>query len=481
MAKTNLVKKSENMSDWYTGVIGQSKLADYAPVKGCVVLRPGSYHIWESIQAALNLEFAKLKVENAYFPLFIPMSFLKREAQHVEGFAPELAVVTIGGGKKLAEELAVRPTSETIMYAMYSKWINSWRDLPLKLNQWNNVVRWEKRTYFFLRTMEFLWQEAHTAHATHEEAMAMVLDALTAYRRVSEELLAIPVVCGYKSSSERFAGADCTTTIEAMMPDGKALQAGTSHDLGQNFSKKSAFNIAFQNRNGETDYVWQTSFGMSTRILGALILQHGDDDGLVLPPMIAQKQIEIILAAFEQKIVSKAKKIVSQLEKQALRVRLNDDNSNSLGFKLNEAELRGVPVTIVFGKKELEEQKLTLTLRHTHEKIELPIKNLAQELPKILTRMQIELLEKAKAQTLELTHEAKNYDQFKQIMNSSRGFIKAHWCENPACEAAIKEETKASTRCLPFINEKGEVAKKPGKCIYCGKPAEHEWLFAQAY
>jgi prolyl-tRNA synthetase len=296
MAKKQLTPKSEDMSKWYTQVIQQAQLADYSPVKGCMIIRPNGYGIWENIHDVLNPLLKNLGVKNAYFPLFIPMSFLSREADHVEGFAPELAIVTHGGGEELEEKLVVRPTSETIMYEMYSKWIQSHRDLPLSLNQWNNVVRWEKRTYFFLRTTEFLWQEAHTAHATHEEEFRMVLDGLEAYRTLVEDTLAIPVFKGRKSEDEKFAGADVTTTIEAMMPDGKALQAGTSHDLGQNFSKKEAFNIAFQNAEGKTDYVWQTSYGLSTRIIGALIMTHGDDDGLVLPPKIAPVQVMVISA-----------------------------------------------------------------------------------------------------------------------------------------------------------------------------------------
>lgn len=481
MAKQQLTPKSEDMSKWYTQVIQQAKLADYAPVKGTMVMRPSGYGIWEQIQKSFDPMLKELGVENAYFPLFIPISFFQREAEHVEGFAPELAVVTHGGGEELEEKLAIRPTSETIMYEMYSKWVQSYRDLPLNLNQWNNVVRWEKRTYFFLRTTEFLWQEAHTAHATHAESWQMVLDALESYRTLAEEYLAIPVIKGRKSESEKFAGADVTTTIEALMPDGKALQSGTSHDLGQNFSKKEAFNISFQNVASETDYAWQTSYGLSTRIIGALIMTHGDDDGLVIPPNIAPTQVSIVTVQMDNELQTVAQQISKDLSAVGVRVKQNRDEEHSLGWKLNDVEIQGIPLTLVLGQKELERGVITASIRHSHQKQELQIEDIATEVPRLLKHIQDELLHRATEKRDSLTSEATSYDEFKQIMSTQKGFIKAFWCENEACEKAIKDETKATTRCLPFINDQGDVAEESGTCIKCGQPATHRWIFAQAY
>lgn len=481
MAKNQLTPKSQDMSKWYTQVIQQSLLADYSPVKGCMVMRPNGYGIWENIQKTLDPMLKDLGVENAYFPLFIPMSLLAKEADHVEGFAPELAIVTHGGGQELEEKLVVRPTSETIMYAMYSKWVQSHRDLPLRLNQWNNVVRWEKRTYFFLRTTEFLWQEAHTAHATHAEALKMVMDALEAYRHLVEDYLAIPVVKGRKSNQEKFAGADLTTTIEAMMPDGKALQSGTSHDLGQNFSKADAFNIAFQNDQGQTDYAWQTSYGLSTRIIGALIMSHGDDDGLVLPPKIAPTQVAVIPTTDDAELNKAMDTVVAELKKAGIRTKVFADATRRLGWRLNEAEIQGIPLTLVLGPQELANQTITAKFRHSREKQDLPLTGTAAAVTKALETIQAELLERARARTAELTSTVDTYDQFKAIMADRRGFIKAFWCEDPACEKTIKDETKASTRCLPFIDHDGHVAEESGTCVKCGQPATHRWLFAQAY
>lgn len=480
MAKQTLTKKSKDISKWYTQVIQQSELADYSPVKGSMVMRPDSYEIWEAIQTELDPLLKNLGVRNSYFPLFIPMSLLEREADHVEGFAPELAVVTHGGGQELTEKLAVRPTSETIMYEMYSKWVESHRDLPLCLNQWNNVVRWEKRTYFFLRTLEFLWQEAHTAHATHDEAWRMVLNGLESYRTIAEDVLAIPVVKGLKSPSERFAGADNTTTIEALMPDGKALQAGTSHDLGQNFSQKSAFDISFQNAQGETNYAWQTSFGLSTRILGGMILTHGDDDGLVLPPKVAPYQLVLVTAQNTETQIMAAAKLKTQLEEAGIRVKLSTTD-HGLGWKLNQAELKGYPLIGILGDRELEADAITIKTRHSGEKTELKLAELVSKAPEMLAEIQQAMLTAAQSRVDSMTYEANTYDEFKEIMNTKRGFVKAFWCEDAASEAAIKEETKATTRCLPFIDDQGSVAEEEGICIYTGKPAKHRWLFAQAY
>jgi prolyl-tRNA synthetase len=482
MAKKTLTAKSEDMSKWYTQVIQQAELADYSPVKGCMVIRPSGYSIWESIHDALDPLLKELGVQNSYFPVFIPLSFLSREANHVEGFAPELAIVTHGGGEELQEKLVVRPTSETIMYEMYSKWIQSHRDLPLNLNQWNNVVRWEKRTYFFLRTTEFLWQEAHTAHAKHQEAWEMVLSGLEAYRTVAEEYLGIPVIKGKKSSAEKFAGADVTTTIEAMMPDGKALQAGTSHDLGQNFSKKEAFNIAFQNEEGKMDYVWQTSYGFSTRVIGALIMTHGDDDGLVLPPKIAPIQIMIVPAVNNSdRVLEHCRMIESTLKAQHVRVKVDDRAGYSMGWKLNEAELKGTPLTVVIGEKEIEAAQYQLKIRHSGEKQAVSLTDFDSKVPGLLNDIQAQMFEKATKRRDELTHEVSSYDEFKKIMSEIRGFIRAFWCEETECEKSIKEETKASTRCLPFVGKTDQVKEEKGSCVRCGKPATHRWLFAQAY
>jgi prolyl-tRNA synthetase len=482
MAKKTLTPKSEDMSKWYTQVIQQAKLADYSPVKGCMVIRPNGYTIWERIHDSLDPLIKELGVKNAYFPLFIPLSLLNKEADHVEGFAPELAIVTHGGGEELKEKLVVRPTSETIMYEMYSQWIQSHRDLPLSLNQWNNVVRWEKRTYFFLRTTEFLWQEAHTAHATHQEALDMVLNGLEAYRKVVEDVLAIPVIKGRKSTAEKFAGADLTTTIEAMMPDGKALQAGTSHDLGQNFSKKEAFNIAFQDEKGGTDYVWQTSYGLSTRTIGGLIMTHGDDDGLVLPPQVAPVQIMIVPATTENdSVVEYAEMLKSKLKPKQIRAEVDKRSGYSMGWKLNDAELQGVPITVIIGEREIQAAQLSAKIRFSGEKQEIAFDQFEEKIDALLFQIQQQMLEKATRQRDSLTHEVSSFDQFKEIMSSSRGFLKAFWCEDAACEKLIKEETKASTRCLPFIDDKGNVQEENGVCIKCGNPATHRWLFAQSY
>lgn len=481
MAKKDLTSKSEDMSKWYTQVIQKAKLADYSPVKGCMVIRPNGYGIWENIQKSYQEFLDNMEVKNAYFPIFIPMSFLEREADHVEGFAPELAVVTHAGGEELTEKLAVRPTSETIMYDMYSKWVQSHRDLPIKINQWNNVVRWEKRTNFFLRTTEFLWQEAHSAHATKEEAVEIMYDALESYRQLAEDYLAIPVVKGRKSESEKFAGADLTTTIEAMMPDGKALQSGTSHHLGQNFSKKDAFNISFQDENDTTQYAWQNSWGLSTRIIGALIMTHGDDDGVVMPPKVAPTQVLVVAAKQDDAVLTKCTEIFDALKKSGVRVTKDVSEKTSLGWKLNDSELQGIPVTLILGNRELEQNQVTAAIRFNQTKESLELTNIVDQINELLEKIQNEMFARAQARTGELTFEAHSYDELKAIMNSSRGFIKAFWCESENCEKQIKEETKATTRCLPFVDNHGSIAEEEGVCIQCGKPASHRWLFAQAY
>lgn len=477
--KKELKKKSENLSDWYTDVILKAQLADYAPVKGCMVIRPYGYALWEAVQEALNQMMKMAGVQNAYFPLFIPHSLLEKEKQHVEGFSPELAVVTIAGGERLKDPLVVRPTSETIMYAMYAKWVHSWRDLPILINQWNNVVRWEKRTYLFLRTTEFLWQEGHTAHETEDEAMDMVMKALEWYRRIYEEYFAMPVVLGKKSQSEKFAGAKTTYTIEALMPDGKALQGATSHNLGQNFSKP--FEIAFQNREGKLDFVWQTSWGLSTRSLGGLFLTHGDDNGVVLPPKIAPIQVVIMPilrkdSAKGKEILGYCTKIKEELENVGLRTRLDAREEPSAGRRFNEWEVKGVPLRFEVGEKELEANMVTVARRDTGEKQTIRREDLRTTTQKLLVDIQSALLAKAKAFLTDNTHDAANFEEFEKIMSTTRGLIRAFWCEEAACEAAIKEKTKAATRCLPL-----EEKEEHGTCVRCQKPAIHRWLFGQSY
>ncbi len=476
--KKELKKKSENLSDWYTDVVLKAELADYAPVKGTMVIRPYGYAIWEKVQDIFNGMMKTAGVQNAYFPLFIPHSLLEKEKEHVKGFSPELAVVTIGGGEKLKDPLVVRPTSETIMYAMYAKWIHSWRDLPLLINQWNNVVRWEKRTYLFLRTTEFLWQEGHTAHETEKEAMDMVFKALDWYRQIYEDYFAMPVVFGKKSVSEKFAGAKATYAVEALMPDGKALQGATSHNLGQNFAKP--FEIKFQNRQGQEDFVWQTSWGISTRSLGGLFLTHGDDNGLILPPKIAPTQVVIvpIHKSGEQgdTLAEYCQDLKEMLTNGGIRSHIDDRDEPSVGRRFNEWEIKGVPVRFEVGGKELKDHTVTLARRDTGEKIVIDRSHVLGETQKLLDTIQKTLFAKAAKFLKENTHDVSSYEDFKKVMGSTRGFIRAFWCEDSGCEATIKEETKASTRCLPL-----DAKKENGMCVHCGKSATHRWLFAQSY
>lgn len=481
--KKQLTKKTDDIAGWYTDVILKSKLADYAPVKGTMVFRPYGYAIWERVQDILNPWMKKAGIKNAYFPLFIPHSLLEKEKEHIKGFSPELAVVTIGGGEELKDPLVVRPTSETIMYAMYAKWVESWRDLPILINQWNNIVRWEKRTYLFLRTSEFLWQEGHTAHETEKEAIEMDLTVLEWYRKIYEEYYAIPVISGTKSDAERFAGAKTTYTVEALMPDGKALQGATSHNLGQNFSKP--FNIHFQNRQGKNDFAWQTSWGISTRSLGGLVLTHGDDMGLVLPPKLAPVKVVIIpiLGKEDEKILSFSKDLKKKIEDGKSdfsgEVQIWDDPTKSYGWKLNDAEVQGIPLVIPVGAKEVSENLLSIHFRVKeleNAEVSLNSEKIEEAVEKALEKLQLHLFTKAKKFLNENTHEVSSYDQFKEIMSGKRGFLKAFWCEDAKCEKKIKDETKASTRCLP-LDSKSE----HGACIYCGKSANHRWIFAQSY
>ncbi len=474
--KRNLTPKSKNFSKWYNDVVQTSELADYGPTKGSIVFRPYGFSLWENVKKELDQRIKKAGVKNAYFPLLIPLSFLRKEKKHVEGFSPELAVVTHGGGEELEEPLAIRPTSETVIYHMYSKWVESLRDLPLLINQWANVLRWEKRTRLFLRTTEFLWQEGHTCHATHKEAEEEAIRALNMYADFYREFLAMPGLTGKKSEAERFPGALETFTYESLMPDGKALQSCTSHDLGQHFSKP--FEITFQDKNGENRFVWQTSWGLSTRSLGGLIMTHGDNAGLVLPPKVAPIQVVIVpIFTAENKgdIISYAEKIKKELGVEKIRVKIDKREHYTPGWKFNEWELKGVPIRIEVGEKELEADSATLVLRHNGEREKIK-KNKARKVASLLEKIQKRMYEKAETMLQEKSYEVKNYERFKEIMRGKRGFVWAFWCGDPACEAKIKKETKATTRLLPLKRE-----KEKGKCIYCGKETEEKWLFAQAY
>ncbi|MBU1071428.1 proline--tRNA ligase [Patescibacteria group bacterium] len=475
MGRQTLTPLSKNVSGWYNDVVLQSGLADYGPAKGTMVFRPYGFALWEKVQEVFNKAIKKKGVENAYFPLFIPYSLLEKEADHVEGFSPELALVTIGGGKKLQEKLAVRPTSETIIYSMWKKWYQSWRDFPVLMNQWANIVRWEKRTYLFLRTTEFLWQEGHTAHTTEKEAKEMSLWALEEYRKLYEELFAVPGIVGIKSARERFAGAMETYSVELMMPNGKALQGATSHELGQNFSK--AFDFTYQDKDGKSAYPWQTSWGLSTRSLGGLILTHGDDKGLRFPPMIAPIQVVIvpIIGDGDSKVTEYVEKIQDVLLKQDVRVKI-DERDCSPGVKFNEWELRGVPLRLEVGPKEIVEKTVTWISREDGERGIFNVEDISDQVKQQLSMIQKQMLKRAHKSLMANTTEVNNYDEFKKKMKNSRGFLRAFWCEDKKCEENIKNETKATTR-VRLLNEK----KETGKCVYCGKKSSYRWNFALAY
>jgi prolyl-tRNA synthetase len=473
-AKRDLPKKSENLSDWYNKVILMAELADYGPAKGTMIYRPYGFAIWELVQKEMDRLIKERGVVNGYFPLFIPESLLRKEQAHVEGFSPELAIVTIGGGEELSEKLVVRPTSETIMYDAYSRWIHSWRDLPMMINQWNNVVRWEKRTYLFLRTTEFLWQEGHTAHATHDESWNIVRWAMSMYQKVYRELFAIPGHVGQKSESEKFAGADTTLTFEALMPEGKVLQSCTSHDLGQNFSK--AFGISFLSPKGTTEHVWQTSWGFSTRSIGGLIMMHGDDAGLVLPPRLAPVQVVVLPVRIEEKVLASCEEVAEVLRASGVRVKVDSLDNESLGSKINKWELKGVPIRIEVGAREIEQGTITAVRRDTQEKFNFLRDKLKTEIKTALNHIQDNLYQKAEKFLIENTRRVDTYDMFKKTLLDDKGFLSAFWCESAKCETQIKEETKATARCLP-LNAK----EQSGVCIYCGCKAKHRWLFGQAY
>lgn len=472
-----ITKKTEDISGWYNDVIREARLAEHGPVRGTMIIRPYGFAIWEAIQKNLNIKIKDLGAQNAYFPLFIPYGFLQKEKAHVEGFSPELAVVTHGGGEKLTEPVVVRPTSETIMYDAFARWISTFRDLPLVINQWNNVVRWEKRPYMFLRTTEFLWQEGHSAHKSVKEAQQMVDNVLKMYVDFYQNTLAIYGYAGKKSESEKFAGADKTFTYEILAPDGRVIQGCTSHNLGQNFSK--AFKVQFQDEQGKTESVFQTSWGLTTRSIGALILSHGDDNGLVLPPSIAPVQVVIIpiasKSADKESIQKLAGSVFELLEGNNIRVKL-DDSPQSVGWKFNEYDLQGIPLRLEIGASELRSRELRVVRRDNKDAFSIKFETLGFEIEQLLGLMQKDLLEHSKGFTLENTRFAENYEQFKKIMQESKGFIEAFWCEEPSCEQKIKEETKASTRCLPLDGVEGR-----GSCVYCEKNATNRWLFAQSY
>ncbi len=469
-----IAPRGEDLSDWYLSVVEQAQLADYGPVKGTMIIRPYAYALWENIQEFLNREFKAHGSKNSYFPLFIPESFLKKEANHVEGFAPECAYVTVGGGEELTERLVVRPTSETIMYNSYSKWISSHRDLPMILNQWNNVVRWEKRTFPFLRTSEFLWQEGHGAHATQQENYSTVEWGIRTYAKCFSELMAIPGIVGKKSESEKFAGADSTLTFEALMPSGKALQSCTSHDLGQNFSK--TFDIKFQDKDGVSKYVWQNSWGFSTRSIGALILVHGDDKGLVLPPRIAPTQVQILVVRPNEELIIQAQKIANELKSVGIRTEIDSDDTKSMGYRINDAEIRGIPLRINLGQQELDNKNISIFQRNSNDTHVVLINSVHEVVPSILEKMQDQMYQKAKAYLNANIRDAKNYDEFKNILQTHRGFVKVYWNQTKESEALIKSECKCVSRCMPL-----EQSGQTGKDFLTGEDSKTQWLFAQAY
>jgi len=475
---TEITKQSEDFGRWYIDVVRRAELADYSPVKGCMVIRPYGYAIWELMQQALDRRFKATGHVNAYFPLFIPESLLMKESEHVQGFAPQVAWVTQGGNEQLEERLVVRPTSETIIGTMYAKWVQSWRDLPILINQWANVVRWEKVTRLFLRTTEFLWQEGHTAHETAEEAQEETLKMLGVYKDFAETELAMPVIDGQKTESEKFAGAERTYSIEALMRDGRALQAGTSHNLGQNFAR--VFDITFQARDKSVQYVYGTSWGVSTRMIGGVIMTHGDDGGLILPPRIAPYQVVIIpipRGNWKETIVPKAREIRDQLVARGVRVTIDDRDSQTPGWKYNEWELRGVPVRMEIGPKDLEKSQVVLARRDTRGKSFVPMDGLAAKVEEMLAIIQQALYDRAVQFRTEHTTETDSYAEFKQIMDGRPGFVIAPWCGSTQCEADIKAETQATIRNIPFT-VKPAAGKK---CLRCDSAATtHAW-FAKSY
>lgn len=484
-----LTPRAEDFSAWYNEVVLRAELADYSPVRGCMVIRPDGYGIWERMQRALDDMFKATGHRNAYFPLFIPESFLHKEAEHVEGFAPETAVVTHGGGKKLEEPLVVRPTSETIIYAMFAKWVQSYRDLPLLYNQWANVVRWEMRTRLFLRTMEFLWQEGHTAHATHDEAEEEARRMLGVYRQFMEGWMGMPVVTGRKSDSERFAGALRTYSCEAMMQDNRALQAGTSHNLGQNFAR--AFDLQFQSETGSQEYAWNTSWGVSTRLIGGLVMTHGDDAGLRVPPMLAPTEVVIVPIYRKDeeraRVLEAARGMADRLgawERQGgagrLRVHLDAREGIKPGAKYYEWELKGVPLRLEVGPRDLDQNQVVLVRRDNREKRPVSLDALPEEVASLLERIQADMLSAARERREANSVRGEvSYDRFRELMAGEGAFVYAGWCGSAACEAEVKAETKATIRVLP--DPEFRSPEPPAHCLKCGAPATDEALWARAY
>lgn len=487
-----LISREENYSEWYNELVIRAGLAEHSAVRGCMVIKPYGYSIWEKMQHELDWRFKETGHENAYFPLFVPKSLFEAEEKNAEGFAKECAVVThyrlkndpanpgkliVDPDAKLEEELVVRPTSEAIIWNTYKNWIQSYRDLPILVNQWANVVRWEMRTRLFLRTAEFLWQEGHTAHASKEEAIEETEKMLGVYAEFSENVLAMPVVKGIKSANERFAGAEETYCIEALMQDGKALQAGTSHFLGQNFAK--AFDVKFAGKDGKLDYVWATSWGVSTRLMGALIMTHSDDSGLVLPPRVAP--IQVILVPIyrtdeeQEQTIAAGKEICDQLRKAGIRAKLDDKDTQKPGWKFAEYELKGVPLRIAVGPRDLANRSVELARRDTQEKSVVPMDGLTERISGLLSEIQDSLFNRAQERMQKGTHEANDWETFKTLLEQG-GFIKAHWDGTPETEEAIKAETKATIRCIPL-----DAQEEAGVCVYSGKPSTKRVLFARAY
>ena len=478
MGKENFVKEitniDENFAQWYTDIVLKAELADYTDTKGCIAIKPYGYAIWENIQKYADEKFKETGVQNVYFPCLIPESLLQKEKDHVEGFAPEVAWVTEAGGQQLEEKYCIRPTSETIISTMYSKWLNSWRDLPFVYNQWCNVLRWEKETRPFLRSREFLWQEGHTIHETEEEAKARTIQMLEIYADVIENLLAMPVLKGLKTESEKFSGAEFTYTVESLTHDGRALQSGTSHYFGQRFSKP--FNIKFQNREGKEEFAYQTSWGISTRLIGAIIMAHGDNRGLKLPPKVAPIQAVIVpVAAHKQGVLESANSLFEKLNKN-YRMKLDDRDQYSPGFKFNDWEMRGIPARIELGPRDIENNKCVVVRRDTNEKIEVSLDEIEEKLGNILEDIQTNMFNMCKEDVEKRTTIATNMEEFKHNLEVNQGYVKAMWCESAECEEKIHEETGAKSRCIPFEQE-----KLSDVCVCCGKPASKLVYWGRQY
>ena len=488
----DLTKSEDNYSQWYNDLVMKAGLAENSAVRGCMVIKPYGYAIWEKMQAELDRMFKETGHQNAYFPLFIPKSFFSKEAKHVEGFAKECAVVThyrlmndpdgkgvvVDPSAHLEEELIVRPTSETIIWNTYKGWINSYRDLPILCNQWANVVRWEMRTRLFLRTAEFLWQEGHTAHETREEAIEEATKMINVYKTFAEEWMCLPVIVGHKSPNERFAGAEDTLTIEALMQDGKALQSGTSHFLGQNFAK--AFDVKYANREGKLEYVWATSWGVSTRLMGALIMAHSDNNGLVLPPRLAPQQVVIVPIYKGEEQLAKTRERMEQLaaemRSKGIRVKIDDRDNVRAGFKFAEYELKGVPVRLALGQRDLENGTIELARRDTLTKEVVSQEGLADRVEALLEEIQQNIFKKALDYRNSMITKVDTWDEFVEVLNNKGGFISAHWDGTPETEQAIKDATKATIRCIPL-----DAVEEEGKCIFTGKPSKCRVLFAKSY